>query len=190
MHHFRRMAFPLRSFSQHPSVSYYLNFSSICLCLSATKVFFGYPLGPFAHLCTLSTTLFHTSTPLTTSVVSCPGLPSRDILQQHRPITIMICGWKSYGSGILTQLQNYIPNPSNFLRLMVLVLCSIFCYGLDLLVVVSLFLSAFSSLFYDVYTCVRLSLLPSLFVKQIYFFVLRFMFAFFFSSFPFVYFIA
>ena len=55
----------------------------------------------------------------------------------------------------------------------------IFCYRLDLLVVVSLFLSAFS-LFYDVYTCVRLSLLPSLFVKQIYFFVLRFMFALFF----------
>lgn len=35
------------------------------------------------------------------------------------------------------------------------------------------------SLFYDVYTRVRFSLLPSLFVKQIYFFVLlRFLFAF------------
>jgi len=48
------------------------------VCLSATKDFFGYPLGPFAHLCTLSPTLFHTSRPLI-SVFSCPGLPSRDI---------------------------------------------------------------------------------------------------------------
>ena len=51
--------------------------------------------------------------------------------------------------------------------------CVHFCYRLDLLVIVSLFLSAFSFLFsllffYDMYTCVHLSLLPSLFVKQIY----------------------
>jgi len=73
---------------------------------------------------------------------------------------------------------HYITKLSpNFLRLMDSLFGTvfIFCYGLDLLVVVSLFLSEFSP-FLFILCCVYLfaSLLPSLFVKQILLFLFFF----------------
>jgi len=81
MLHIRRMAFPLRSFKQHPSVSYHLNFSSICLCVFfCNQGFFWIPPWSICSpLHALSDSVSYFWSSLTISVISCPGLPSRDI---------------------------------------------------------------------------------------------------------------
>ena len=111
MLHIRRMAFPLRSFKQHPSVSYYLNFSSICLCVFiCNQGFFRIPPWSICsplhalRLCFILFVLFDYLRCLF-SWSSISRYIANSIVQSP-----LWSGWKSYGSGILTQLQHYIPN--------------------------------------------------------------------------------
>jgi len=102
----------------------------------------------------------------------------------------MIGGWKSYGSGILTSIPALHAKPLvHFLRLMdssfgtVFISATGWIFWLWYLYSSPPSLSFSSFFFYDMYTCVRLSLLPSLFVSQIYFFVLWLVFTFLFVPF-------
>ena len=81
MLHIRRMAFRLKSFKQHLSVSYYLNFSSICLCVFICNQGFFWipPWSTCSPLHALSDSVSYFSSSLTISVLSCPDLPSCDI---------------------------------------------------------------------------------------------------------------
>jgi hypothetical protein len=127
MLHIRRMAFPLRFFKQHPSFpTISISHPSVFVCLSATKDYFGYPLGPFVHLSLRPCFIL-----LVFSVVSCPGLPSCDI--SLTTVTIMIgveIVWLRDPNSITALHTKLLPT----FRLMDS-LCGtvlIFCYGLDL----------------------------------------------------------
>lgn len=159
MFHIRQMAFPLRSYKRHPSVSNYLNFSSNCLCVP--RIILDTPL---VHLLTsalslrLCYILLVLSSSPTISVVSYPGLPSRDISlttssSHHYDRWMEIVWLRDPNSTTALHYQTF----ANFLRLMDFLFGTafIFCYGLDLLVVVSLFLSEFSP-FLFILCCVYL----------------------------------
>jgi len=128
------------------------------VCLSAAKDFFGYPLGPFAHRCTLSPTLSYFSSSLTISLLLSWSLISRYIAittsSSHHYDRWMEIVWLRDLNSITALHYQTFPN---FLRLMDSLFGTvfIFCYGLDLLVVVSLFLSEFSP-FLFILCCVYL----------------------------------
>ena len=81
MLHIRRMVFRLRSFKQHSSVFYYLNFSSICLCVFICNQGFFWipPWSICSPLHALSDSVYTILLVLLSPFFSCPGLPSRDI---------------------------------------------------------------------------------------------------------------
>ena len=129
------------------------------MCLSATKDFFRIPPWPiFSPLHALSDSVSYFSSTLTISVISCPGLPSRDISlttssSHHYDRWMEIVWLRDPNSITAPHYQTF----ANFLRSMDSLFGTvfIFCYGLDLLVVVSLFLSDFSP-FLFILCCVYL----------------------------------
>jgi len=141
-----------------------LNFSSM------SSFFFWYPL---VHSLTLPLRLcFRTSSLISAISVFCPDLSSRDIsttLSSHHYDRWMEIVWLRDPTSIPALHTKALAHFRQFGSVFNLLL------GLDLLVVVSLFLSAFS--FFNS-TLVFASLYYSLFVKQVYAFVLRFMFTF------------
>ena len=115
---------------------------------------------PLVHLLTTERSLrlcSYFSSSLTIFVFSFPGLPSRDISltssSHHYDRWMEIVWLRDPNSTTALHYQTF----ANFLRLMDSLFGTvfIFCYGLDLLVVVSLFLSEFSP-FLFILCCVYL----------------------------------